>query len=285
MISLVMLSHNKARHTGMSLDGVLGTCPEAMQFVLLDNGSTDETPGVLNEFASKARAAGHEVVLLTQGENIGAVRGRNEAMRRVEGEWVVWLDNDVTPRSRGWLGKLRSHLQARERAAIVAPKLVYPTPPYLIQCAGCDVTNAGRVVFRGRGEDRARCSEPEAVKAVISACWLMRGELFRELGPLDEVFSPLQFEDIDYCYRARIDAGREVLYAGDVEMYHFENVTSGGTVSIQYDYLTARNAVKFKRKWKEAIAREGGTDERAATWRKDIERVPLEEVGSPPLVD
>ena len=280
-----MLCHNKAGHTRMSLDGVLDTSGETLQFVILDNGSADETPRLLNEFASRARRAGHDVVVLREEENLGAVRGRNRAMRRVEGDYVLWLDNDVTPRSRSWLEKLRGHLEARERAAIVAPKLVYPTPPYLIQCAGCELTNAGRVVFRGRGEAAARYSQVEAVKAVISACWLMRGGLFRELGPLDELFSPLQFEDIDYCYRARIDAGREVLYAGDVEMYHFENVTSGGTESIQYDHLTAKNAVKFKRKWKETIAREGGVDEKAARWRRDIERVALEEVGSPPLVD
>ena len=279
-----MLSHNKARYTKMSVEGVLETCAGPLRFVLLDNGSDDETPAVLDELASRARAAGHEVVLVRKDENLGAVAGRNEAMRHAGDDHVVWLDNDVTPRTRGWLGKLRAQLESRAKAAIVAPKLLYPTPPYLIQCAGCEVTDAGRVVFRGRGENRESFSDVHTVKAVISACWVMRGGLFRELGPLDEAFSPLQFEDIDYCYRAR-EAGREVLYAGDVEMYHFENVTSGGTQSIQYDYLTAKNSVKFKRKWKAVIAREGGTDERSATWRKDIERVPLEEVGSPPLVE
>ncbi len=165
-------------------------------------------------------------------------------------------------------------------------ELVYPWLPHTIQCAGCDVTRSGRVVFRGRDErrDDPRFNERRDCPALISACCMMRRSLFAELGPLDEIFSPVQFEDIDYCYRAR-GAGYACVYLPSVEMYHFEGMTTARSDDLNYDRLTATNAVRFKRKWRGVIEREGGIDDTGVTWKRDVGWRPLEEIGRLDLID
>ena len=102
----------------------------------------------------------------------------------------------------------------------------------------------------------------------------------------------MQFEDIDYCYRARYAGGRggrkgrawRVAYEPSVEMYHFENVTSGRTSTLNYRYLTVKNGLKFKEKWSRAFEKEGGPLESEMTWRHDLPQVRLEDVGELELV-
>jgi len=276
-ISILILACNKSAYTQRGLQSLFHSSLRPFQVVLVDNGSTDDTPKVFADFAERGAREGIDVKRRRFDTNIGAIAGRNKGMEAMDGRYWVFLDNDVSVRSRGWLERLRSELERNARVGIVGPKLVYPLPPHDIQCAGCDVTPGGQVAFRGRG--RARL-DPEFnvlrdCQTLISATWMMRADVAKKIGPLDEQFSPVQFEDIDYCYRFR-EAGWLCRYIPDVEMYHFENVTtSRGTLN--YPYLTVKNGLKFKNKWRHRFSVENGLAEKDWSWAK-IETVSLEDV-------
>ncbi|MCZ7647924.1 MAG: glycosyltransferase family 2 protein [Planctomycetota bacterium] len=277
-VSILILAHNKAAYTRRTLDALLLSSLRPFQAVLVNNGSTDETPEVFEAF--RARAAGERigVEVLDLGANQGAIVGRNEGMKRLNGDWWVFLDNDAVVRTKSWLERLREVLKRDPKAGVVSPKLVYPLPPHDIQCAGGAVTTGGQVIFRGRGQPRTapEFNAPRACQTLISACWMLRAGVAREIGPLDERFSPVQFEDIDYCYRIR-EAGYTCLYEPSVEMYHFENVTTGRTGALNYPYLTVKNGLKFKNKWKHRFAAEGGPADKDWKWA-EIQTVTLEQV-------
>jgi GT2 family glycosyltransferase len=266
-VSILILAHNKADVTRRGLRSLVHSTLRPLQIVLVDNGSTDETPEVLADFKKKSADCQLDVHLVRHSQNLGAIVGRNSGWPLLTGEFHVFLDNDVFIRSRSWLERLRRVLTSDVRVGVVGPKLLYPTPPHLIQCAGCEVTGGGRVIFRGRGQphDAPEFCEASDCPALISACWMMRGSFARELGLLDERFSPVQFEDTDYCYRVR-EAGFLCRYVPDVEMYHCENVTSGRTATLNYSYLTVKNGLKFKEKWRAKIAAEGGPPDSAWRW-------------------
>ncbi|MBM4035062.1 MAG: glycosyltransferase family 2 protein [Planctomycetes bacterium] len=279
LISTIVLSHNKAEHTRRCFDGLLLSTYRPIEVLALDNGSTDSTPALYAAFGPRAEAAGIAFRPSRLEQNAGAVTGRNLALKEARGEYVVFLDNDVVVRTRSWLERLREALEADARVGIVGPKLVYPFPPYLIQFAGGAVTPSGWVHFLGRGEprDAAPFNQTREVQCLISACWMMRRALYEELGPLDEGFNPLQFEDIDYCYRAR-HAGHKVLYFPAVEMYHFENVTSGDTPAINYTYVTVKNGMRFKKRWRFMFEKESGPSDAEFHWA-DIPKRDIAEVG------
>jgi len=285
LISIIVLSHNKVEHTRRCFEGLLKSTYRRLEVIAVDNGSTDDTPALYATFGPKARAAGIAFHPMRCETNVGAVTGRNMALERVEGDYIVLLDNDVVPRTRSWLEGLLGVLQADKGVGIVGPKLVYPFPPYLIQFAGGAVTPTGWVHFLGRGEPREApaFNQPLEVQCLISACWMMPWEVYDQVGALDEVFNPVQFEDIDYCYRVR-HAGFRVLYTPRVEMYHFENVTSGGTSNLNYTYLTVRNGMRFKRKWRFMFQNEGGPPDADMNW-KEIPKRDISEVGELELVD
>jgi GT2 family glycosyltransferase len=276
-ISILILACNKCAYTRRGLQSLFHSSLRPFEVVLVDNGSTDATPDVFAEFAARAEREEISVKRLRLETNAGAIVGRNRGMELMSGANWVFLDNDVVVRSRGWLERLRAELDADPRVAVVSPKLVYPLAPHDIQCAGCDVTPGGQVSFRGRGRPRLdpEFNVPKDCQTLISATWMMRADAAKKIGPLDELFSPVQFEDIDYCYRLR-EAGWLCRYIPDVEMYHFENVTtSRGTLN--YPYLTVKNGLKFKNKWRHRFAQENGLPDKEWHWAS-VETVSLEDV-------
>ena len=64
--------------------------------LVIDNGSTDETKSVIRQF--------QELLPLRNVEeaNIGLANARNRAVRESRGDWLIWIDDDVTVDPR-WL--------------------------------------------------------------------------------------------------------------------------------------------------------------------------------------
>ncbi|HEY3320484.1 MAG TPA: glycosyltransferase family 2 protein [Planctomycetota bacterium] len=277
-ISILILAHNKAAYTRRCLESLPLSTLRPFHVALVDNGSTDDTPDVLDEFEKRAAAQQISVSRLRLEQNAGAIVGRNRGMELMRGKYWVFLDNDVVVRTRSWLERLRTVLENDPRIGVVGPKLVYALPPHDIQCAGCEVTRGGRVAFRGRGRPRLHpeFSSPRNCQTLISAAWMLRADVAQKIGPLDERFSPVQFEDIDYCYRIR-EAGYVCRYEPSVELYHFENVTTGRTGTLNYPYLTVKNGLKFKQKWAHCFEKENGPPDDAWSWA-NVATVSLEDV-------
>lgn len=264
--SVIILHHNKAAYSRACLESVLRSTARPLQVVNVDNGSTDETASLLAEWAPRARGLGMEVTTLSYPTNIGAVRGRNEAMAVSTGEYLAFLDNDTLLVTPDWLEQLASTLQHNPRCKIAVPRLLFPWEPYLVECCGCSVSPSGRIKYLERGAPRLPLPQPQEIQCAISAAWLMPRALIEEIGVLDEEFSPVQYEDMDLCYRAR-QAGYTLMTVPQVELFHFEHTTTAGSDDINFKYVTTKNGILFKKRWLETIRGEGGPTDAEAAWQ------------------
>jgi len=284
--SIIVVSYNKRQYTQLCVESMLHGDPRPAQIVVIDNGSQDGTVEVLEgEFAAQARGAGVEFTLIRNDANLGACTARNQGLEVASGRYIGFMDNDIAVRSRGWLGVLAGVLEEDPAYGIVGPKLVFPFEPWPIQHAGAAISRTGRVKYLGRGEpiDAPEHSVRREVQCLISACWLMRAEVPTQIGGLDEVFNPAQFEDFDFCYRAR-EAGWTVLYDPVAEMYHYESVTTDNSPDVNYKYVTIRNGMEFKRRWRRVFETEDGPPDEECRW-ETLETRPIEQTGIPPIID
>jgi O-antigen biosynthesis protein len=266
MISVIILHHDKAEYSRACLHSLLRSTARPLEVINIDNGSRDATPDVLDAWEEQAHAVGIATRRHRFDTNAGAVRGRNTALDMARGEHLVFLDNDTLIAQRDWLEKLEDFLEADPGSGIVAPKLVFPWEPFLIECCGCGVSRRGRIQYLGRGEPRAGIREPRQVQCAISAAWMMARRLYEAIGPLDEAYSPVQYEDLDYCYRARA-AGYSVWIQPAVELYHFEHTTTSQSGDINFKYVTTKNGLLFKNRWSSAFRHENGPDDAATAWQ------------------
>ena len=270
--SLIVLCCDKLAVTAACLEA-LSRHPGAdgpWELLVVDNGSSDGTSAWLDgALRPRIEAAGGRLALLRNDRNLGCSTARNQALDAASGEFVVFLDNDVMPRTPDWLSRLREALDADPRAGMAGPKMVYPAPPHDIQCAGVGVSRRGHICFLGRGEPREtpEFCRPREAQCLISACMMVRSRLVREYGGFDEAFNPVQFEDFDLCYRYR-SHGWRALYVPSVEMAHLESVTTQGTPSVPNAAVVVRNGLLFQRRWRPLFEKEDGPPEDACRWRK-----------------
>lgn len=283
--SVVTLTLDRLSCTRKCLPGLLATDDVPWELIVVDNGSTDGTVEWLERFRAEAGRRGVRVEIVRNSRNAGCSTGRNQGLERARGERIVFVDNDVALRSRGWLRRLGERLDSRPGVGMVGPKLVYPFPPYDIQFAGGAVSPSGRVKFEGRGEKRddPRFNVVREVQCFISACFMISRKAFEDTGYFDEAFNPIQYEDIDYSYRLR-SRGYKIVYEPAVEMYHFEGVTSTGTPSVSSSRLIIRNGLRFKERWRHVFEREDGPPDAETKWR-DVPRKAFSEIGELETVD
>ncbi len=266
--SIIVLSFNKLPCTSRCMEGLLSMRDSDFELVVVDNGSTDGSVGMLEGFQKTFVDANHRMRLIRNPTKLGASTGRNQALQLIDGRIVVFMDNDVYAEEPDWLEKLAAVLKTDEKIGIVGPKLVFARESGMNQFAGGGVSRTGRVQFVGRGRpsDEERFNRQRDVQFIISACMMFPKRLVDEIGPLDEAFNPVQYEDIDFCYRTR-RAGYRIVYVPTVEMLHDESTTTMGEPTLKNSYLVIKHGMLFKKRWRHMFEKEDGPSDEETVWK------------------
>ncbi len=283
--SVITLTFNKLAVTRRCLTALLrDTVSDApWELLVVDNGSSDGTPHwIVDELVPHAATRGVPVRLLRNAENVGCSTARNQGIAAAAGTFLIFMDNDVAPRTRAWLPRLREAVERAPDIGMAGPKLVYPTPDATIQCAGVGISRRGHVCFRGRGQphDAPAFATDTDVQCLISACLMLRADLTRQHGGFDPIFHPVQFEDFDLCYRLR-EAGWRAVYSPAAEMYHFESTTTQGSPGRNNAATVIRNGLAFQNRWRHLFEAEDGPSEAACRWLRLPPLPPLETIPAP----
>jgi len=225
-----------------------------VQMILVDNGSRSDDVQRLFGWTVAHKTQFDDVLFISSSRNLGATGGRNLIFELVEGERILMLDNDVIlPEDFLWIEMLWQRMDEEDRAAIVAPVLVFADYPDIVQSAGIGLTEQGRVGYLHRA-DRIE-SLPSGLAEVVAsptACWLLNRKAQEEVGLFSEEFYPVQYEDVDFCVRLG-QAGWKILSDRGVYIKHIENVTTKNLGDYPFARLTVKHGLKFREKWQKIL--------------------------------
>jgi GT2 family glycosyltransferase len=229
-VSFVVLSCNSARVLERCIRSLAAQAAPGQrdEIWVVDNGSTDGSPELLRALASELPTV---VKPLFCDTNRGTTVSRNMALRRAAGRYIGIVDSDVEAPP-GTVDRLIATLESRERAGLVAPRLVYPGGRLQLSVDRFPtLTHKAKRFLALRAMERRVNREPppggvREVDYAISAFWLFRRDLLDRVGLLDEriFYAP---EDVDYCLRIW-KRGYSVLYDANVHAVHDAQEISRG---------------------------------------------------------
>jgi len=171
--SVIVPVRNGARYVRQCLDSILAQLGTDDELIVVDNGSTDDTPAIV------AAVADPRIVLLHEAKP-GPAAARNAALRRVRGEYVSFQDHD--------------DLWPAGRQALLLETL-----------RGTPGANAAhgrvRIIFDGRADPAYAGMDGQYVNQYNFLPSLFERGLIERTGLMDE--SMMHGEDVDYLIRLR----------------------------------------------------------------------------------
>jgi GT2 family glycosyltransferase len=155
--------------------------------VVVDNGSTDETPKYLADAQNR-----HPLIVHRNTSNLGFVKATNQGLAyATPGEHVLFLNDDVQIVDPLWLYRLHEHFKDLNIGA------VGPVSNFVM---GLQQVQASPSIKYKQHE----------VNFLIGFCLLVRTEAFAKVGKLDERFLMGGNDDMDYSLRLK-DAGYKMV--------------------------------------------------------------------------
>jgi len=241
LASLIILCCNEVEGTRGCLESVCKHTRQPYELILIDNGSTDATPALLEEVRSWSGPA--RVEIIRNAENRGYPIGVNQGLAVAKGEFLVLLNNDtiVTP---SWLDGLVRVSLVVGGAGLVGPVSNGAPPPQLVPFSFTETAELDAFALERQRQFAGQAAE---FPRLTGFCLLIRRDALRKIGALDERYGTGFFEDDDLCLRAR-KAGLRLRIAPDVFIHH-EGGRTFRSLGLDTSALLDQNFELFRQKW------------------------------------
>jgi len=213
LVSVVIVNWNGAHHLRVCLPSLLEQSHKLLEIIVVDNGSTDDSAAVTEEFRAR---------WLPLAKNVGLAPALNEGASMAHGQFLLFVNNDMRFDA-GFVAALLEPFSSDDRifatdgmqfywegskAAHLAVRLTkHPSP---------DSTSVELVP--GLFFYQQFVSQPDPVFFASAACMLVRKSVFNEIGGFDNRL-PMGYEDAEICWRAWT-LGWKIIYVPKAICWH-----------------------------------------------------------------
>lgn len=206
------------------------------------------------------------VAFLPFKENLYFVRSANHGLKKVGGDYVLLINDDVMI-SHGSIKLLLDYFKKNGKVGLVGPRLMYPDNSDQPSCfrfytpltVVCRRTVLGNLNVCKNINDRFLYKDKDLNKEdglevdwITNGAVLARGNSLKQVGPLDERFKHY-FSDVDWCRRFWQNGFKVVYFPKAVfRHYHGKKSRGGGLLSLLTNRLTRIHlwdGIKYFWKW------------------------------------
>lgn len=240
LTSIILVTHNQLSYTIGCLDSVRFRTDEPYELIVVDNGSTDGSVDYLRTQS--------DVTLIVNPDNRGFPAAVNQGIRSARGQYFLLLNNDTIVTT-GWLRRMLDCLDRHPQIGLVGPTSNAVSGPQQIEVGYHSLDGLDGFAWEWGQKNQGKAFDHDRL---IGFCLLICAEVVRTIGFMDERFGIGNFEDDDFCRRAR-QAGFRTVVAVDSFIHHFGHRTFEGA-GINLGQLMAENEQKYREKWEPAVA-------------------------------
>lgn len=251
--AVLVYSWNNADLLQQTLQSLRQSALGDASLLILDNGSSDHTPEVIQACAG---LFGQRMKTFRLPVNIGAPAARNWLLKHPETrrfQTLVFVDDDVLfPPD--WLTRLASQYSQAQSGSIVGCRIMDQEPKKTVQMAdvnllGVEPDGEFLIANAGSGElDLGLHDYTRPCLSVTGCCHMMDRRHAEELGGFDLRFGPSQFDDFDLDLRNALQGGHAI-YAGRTAIRHCQRSSLNQADSEAKQGHIQGNMLKLKTKY------------------------------------
>ena len=250
-ISIIIPNNDHANILKRCIDSILQkTNYENYEIVIIENNSTcSKTFDYYDSLKNNNKIS---ILYYPEKEfNFSAIN--NWAVKRVKGDIILLLNNDVEVITKDWLTEMLMYTQMNDVGAVGAV-LLYPNNTF--QHTGLFIGLGGHIASaydHGKSVNEKgymrRLVIPQNYCAVTAACLMVKKEDYIKVGGLDDRDFRIGLNDIDFCLKLR-EIGKRNVVTPYAKLYHYESVSRGtdGEGKNKERFLKECNV--FRKKWK-----------------------------------
>ncbi|MGL4106567.1 glycosyltransferase family 2 protein [Clostridium sp. LP20] len=232
-VSIIMLAYNKLEYTKLAVDSLYKyTSNIDFEFITVNNGSSDGTKEFFDSLPNEKK--------INYETNVGGDRAFNEAIKQAEAEYTVFLNNDLIF-TENWLENLIKVMESDPNIGVAVPVCNSSSNYQTVALEYYDTNMLQEVAKSYNKSDSSKWEE--RLRLMLYAA-IFRTKELKEIGGLDEIYSPGGFDDDDLTCRYR-RAGYKLVLTKDTYLHHYGSVTIGEA----YAAILGRNRVFFKNKF------------------------------------
>ena len=213
-----------------------------VEVLIVDNDSSDsDTLDYLADIESVGAT-----ILRVPGE-FNFPRLNNLAAEAANGEFLCLLNNDIKALDDSWLDEMMSRIRQQDVGAVGA-LLLWPSK--VIQHGGVVLGSnfSATHAFNDRIDgDSGYCDMLRVAhecSAVTAACMVTRKSDYLEVGGMDEVQFPINYNDVDYCLKLRA-LGKRIIFTPHAKLIHIEFSEPRDGSKPGYEGTLRERAAKF----------------------------------------
>ena len=183
-------------------------------------------------------------------------RLNNRAAKAARGEVLCLLNNDVKALDDRWLEEMLSRIAAGDVGAVGA-LLVWPSG--IVQHGGVVLgpSFAAKHAFNDRVDGDGGYGDllriAHECSAVTAACLVTRRRDYLDVGGMDEIRFPVNFNDVDYCLKLRAN-GKRIVFTPRAKLLHLESASRGSNVGTGQTERFERELQNLREKWGDVLA-------------------------------
>jgi len=230
IVSVIIPTWNAEKILRKNLPKILAALPVDAELIVIENGSTDNSSQLLKEIAKKDK----RLKPILKKENLGFIDGCKLGADCAQGDFLVFINNDVIPEP-GFLFPALNHFKDKDVFAVS-----FNEP----QFGWAKIWWRGGFIHHGIGGS--------GKEAHISA-WasggssIVRRSMWEKLGGFDPLFAPFYWEDFDLSYRAW-KRGWKTIWEPNSVVHHKHESTISKLDKSHVDLIKERNQILFA--WK-----------------------------------
>lgn len=223
LVYVIIPNWNGAEDLPGAIDSVLAQSHDNLKLVIVDNGSTDKSRQIIEQYKAKDK----RVEAIYRDKNYGYTGGVNPGFELAIKEGAVYaapFNNDAVA-DKDWLKYLVDCLEHQPEAGFATCKLLH-SDGKTIDSTGDQYSVWGLPYPRGRDEPAGgKYDKQTDIFGASGGASLYRVRMLEQIGLFDDDFFAY-YEDIDLSFRAQL-AGWRAVYVPQSVVYHQQGKTSG----------------------------------------------------------